>query len=102
MENKQFRNFEIENQLDWCYGISILKLRDDLDRLEKLGATHIEIVPYDDYGSPYVRVNAYANRLETNEEYSARISKENFDKEMIQLKEMQQLRELQEKYGKDI
>lgn len=96
MENKQFRNFEIENQLDWCYGISILKLRDELDRLEKLGATHIEIEPYDDYASPYVIINAYVNRLETDEEYSDRISKENFDKEM------QQLRELQEKYGKDI
>lgn len=94
------RNFTVEKDLDWTYGIEIKALREDLDRLEKAGATHIEIEPYEEYGSAYVEIKAYANREETDEECKLRLDKEQARKDDIARRELEQLRKLQEKYKK--
>ncbi len=94
------RNFKVNYNLDWTYGIEIARLREDLDELEKLGATHIEIEAYNNYDCACVDIDAYANRLETDEEYTERINKENKRKEDIERRELEQLQKLQEKYKK--
>lgn len=95
---KKVRNFEIEKDLDWTYGIEIKRLREELDRLEKKGATHIEIKPYSYYDSACVDIHAYANRIETDEEFKERIEKEQARKKEIEEREIEQLKKLQEKY----
>ena len=40
---KQVKQFDVDFNFDWTYGIKISELRADLDELEKLGATHIDI-----------------------------------------------------------
>lgn len=97
---KIVRNFTVEKDLDWNYGIKIEKLRAELDRLEKLGATDIEIEPTESYGSMYVEITAYANRMETDEECKERTGKEQARKDDIARRELEQLRKLQEKYKK--
>lgn len=97
---KIVRNFEIEKDLDWTYGIEISKLREELDRLEKAGATYIEIEPYNSYDCAYVDIIAYANRMETDEECRQRLDKEQKRKDDIARRELEQLRKLQEKYQK--
>ena len=51
---KIFRDFKINFELDWDE-IEIKKLRKDLDAIEKLGATHIEIEDVDSYGTHLVK-----------------------------------------------
>lgn len=97
---KIVRNFTVEKELNWDYGIKIEKLRAELDRLEALGATDIEIEATEIYGSAYVEITAYANRLETDEECKERLSKEQARKDDIARRELEQLRKLQEKYQK--
>lgn len=97
--SKIIRNFKIDYSLDWTYGIDIEDLRKDLDELEKLGATHIEIEPYVSYDCPGVSIDAYANRLETDDEYNERVRIEKFRKKEIEDRELEQLMKLQEKYN---
>lgn len=92
------RTFIVEEGLEWNYGIKIERLREELDRLEALGVTDIEIEPVENYGSFSVGITAYANRLETDEECKERLSKEKERKDNIKRFELEQLRKLQEKY----
>lgn len=83
---------------DWTYGVSISKLKEDLAELEKLGATEIEIEPYEEYGGAYVNINALAIRLETDEEFNIRVEKENKRKQDIKDRELAELNRLKSKY----
>ena len=96
--DKIVRNFEIERNLDWGYGIEIERLRGELDRLEKKGATHINIEPYSEFDVAYSNISAYANRIETDEELKERIEKEKARQKAIEEMEIEQLKKLQEKY----
>jgi hypothetical protein len=96
---KQVRNFKIDYLLDWTYGVEISKIRADLDALEKLGATHVEIEHGISYDCSYVEIDAYANRLETDEECKARIDEMNKRQEEIKRRELEQLEKLKSKYG---
>jgi len=92
------RRFKIDYPLDWTYGIDIKKLREDLDAIEKLGATHVEIEPYESYGSAGVEIQAVADRLETDEEYKARIDAKVKRDEDTKRYELAQLEALKLKY----
>jgi len=94
------RLFEVEKVTDWTYGIDISELREDLDRLEKLGATYIDIEPEESYGCAYVDIIAYAKREETDEEYIQRLENEQKRMDDLKQRELEQLRMLQEKYQK--
>jgi len=95
---KEVRKFKLDYKLDWEYGIEIKKLREDLDAIEKLGATHLEIEPGVSYDCPFVDIDAYAERIETDEEFKARINEETKRQEAIKLSELEKLEELKSKY----
>ena len=95
---KEIRNFKINYILDWTYGVEISKIRADLDAIEKLGATHVEIEHGISYDCSYVEIDAYANRIETDEEFNARIDKINKRQEEIKRRELEQLEKLKSKY----
>lgn len=93
------RNFKINYSLDWTYGVSISKIKEDLEAIEKLGATSIEIQAYDDYGSSCVEIYALSNRLETDDECAERIKIENERQEQAKQYELKQLEQLKQKYN---
>lgn len=96
---KQIRRFKVPFNFDWTYGVEIKKLREDLDQLEKLGVTTIEIEAEESYGSSSVTIEAFVNRLETDEELKSRINEENRREEEQKSRELQELERLKTKYG---
>jgi vacuolar-type H+-ATPase subunit I/STV1 len=100
MAKKQKRevSIPIEMYLDWTCGITISKLREDLDALEKLGATDVEINATDDWGYPSVSMKAFQRRLETDEEFQQRVEDETAKETQQRARDLETLRILKEKY----
>ena len=96
--NKKEKKVEFNFPLRWEWGISIEEVRENLDAVEKLGATHIEIEKEEDFGSTSIYVKAYTIQLETDEEYAARMKMLNDMAEAKRLAELAQLEELKKKY----
>ncbi len=96
--NKIERRFEIEYDFEWEYGVEISKMRADLDALEKLGATHVDIEGGASYDCPYVKIEAYVDRLETNEEYLQRTGEQEAREEQQKQRDLEQLERLKKKY----
>ena len=63
----------IDSRLDYClnweYGIEISKLKKDIEEIEKLGATHVNIDSAIIYDDSYVIIDPICRRLETDEEF---------------------------------
>lgn len=96
---KQERNFKLNYQLDWAYGVEISQLKKDIEELEKLGATHVEIESVTSYDSSYIEIDAYCKRIETDEEFNQRKKELDMRKEKMKQRELKQLEELISKYG---
>ena len=95
---KQEQDFEINYSLDWAYGVSIEQLKKDIEELEKLGATHINIEPYISYDCAYVEIDAICRRIETDEEFEQRKKEAEARQEQHRQRELKQLAELKAKY----
>ena len=96
---KQVKRFEVPFDFDWAYGVTIEKLRKDLDELEKLGVKEIYIRAEENWGSASVTIEAYIERIETDEEFKKRVNEETQRQEEIKRRELQQLKQLKSKYG---
>jgi 2-methylisocitrate lyase-like PEP mutase family enzyme len=96
---KEVRRFETNYSLDWQYGVEISKLKADLEELEELGATHVEIDPYTEYDSTYVKIEAYCERIETDEEFEQRKKQVEATQEQMRQRDLKQLADLKSKYG---
>lgn len=95
---KQIRRFKVNFDFDWTYGVEIKKLKEDLETLEKLGVTEIEIEAEDNWGSPSVTIEAFTKRLETDEEFSERIRMKEQTKKSFEQMELEQYERLKAKY----
>lgn len=73
---KQNIKAKIHFDFNWTYGIEIKKLKEDLNKLEKLGVSEINIQPYESHGGIFVSIEAFVNRIETDDEYKIRINNE--------------------------
>lgn len=96
---KQERDFKIEYSLDWTYGIEISQIKKDIEELEKLGATHIDIEHGVSYECSYVEIDAICRRIETDEEFEKRKKEVEARKERNKQRELEQLAKLKLKYG---
>ena len=96
--NKIERRFNIEYDFEWEWGVEISKIRADLDALEKLGATHIEVEGGESYDCPYVKIEGYVDRIETDEEYLQRTGEQEAREEEHKRRELDQLERLKKKY----
>lgn len=74
MEKKLIKE-KLNYNFDWTYGVAIDKLISDLITLKGLGVTEILIEAYESYGSAYVDIEAFIERLETDEEVNKRIQR---------------------------
>ena len=95
---KQVRKFEIDFDFNWTYGVQVEKLKADLEALEKLGATEIEIEAGCYYGSSTITIKAYSERIETDDEYNHRINIVKKQVADIRRREMAELERLKSKY----
>jgi len=88
----------IDYELSWIYGVSIERIREDLKAVEELGATHIEIEAFENYGEIDLSVESYVKRLETDEEFNKRLNKEKDLLKQLQERELQEYKRLKSKY----
>tara|TARA_R110000744_G_C19320166_1_gene557562 strand:- start:1216 stop:1515 length:300 start_codon:yes stop_codon:yes gene_type:complete len=95
---KQVRRFEVKFDFEWEYGVEIIKIKEDLDALEKLGATHVDIEADVSYDCAYMSFDGYVDREETDEEQKERINKAEARENHIKQRELEQLKKLKEKY----
>ena len=89
----------VEHDLLWAYGTSIAKIKKDIEIIEKMGATHIDIDAHEEYGDAYVTIRPVMRREETDEEYSDRLRKEKEWQDCIKERELEELNRLKNKYG---
>ena len=96
---KQERDFTVQYSLDWTCGVEIAQLKKDVEELEKLAATHVNIEPYTEYDCSYVSIEAISRRMETDEECEERVRQitQRFEEE--KRIELQELERLKSKYG---
>ena len=93
------KKFEVYYSIEWAHGIEITKLRDDLDALEKLGATHIEMDSYESEDYCHIEIRATCERFETDQEFDTRTKIKNLEQLTID-REMVVLERLKLKYEK--
>jgi hypothetical protein len=98
MEKEKF-DFKLDYYLDWVGEVEISKLKRDIEELEKLGATHIEVEHGVSYDCSYVDINAFQKRLETDEEFELRKKAVKEREEKIKQSELKQLETLRQKYN---
>ena len=89
---------EIPYSFNWTWGVSIDTIRKDLNTVEKLGATDIQIETEESYGNICISITATCKRLETDEEYGYRLKREEENKKRIEELELQHLQKLKAKY----
>ena len=95
---KEFITFEVGEELDWTLRLEIKKIKEDLEELEKLGATYIRVDVVEDYDMTFIKVKGYTDRFETDAEFQDRIFKEKQHKKEIKRKELAELERLKLKY----
>ncbi len=95
---KQIVRIEVPFNIDWSYGVTIEQIRKDLDELEKLGVKEIDIEPDEGWGSLSVKIEAFYEREETDEEFQKRVAKEKRQQEEQKRRELQELERLKSKY----
>ena len=96
---KEVRRFKVDYSLDWEYGVEVSKLRADLDAIEALGATHVEIESNISYDCSYVTIEPISEHLETDEEFKERVEEVEKRQSEIKRRELEQLEKLKSKYG---
>lgn len=98
MEEKEVRRFDIPFKFDWLFGVEIKEIRKNLDELEKLGANEIYVAAESSYNDPYLVIKAYANRMETDDEFKSRIDRKKSDERANENYERNLMQKLKEKY----
>lgn len=96
---KEKRNFSINREIFWCDEVEISKIRKDLDEVEKLGATHINITHGISYECSYIEMEAVNIRTETDEEFEQRVKEIKEKEELFKFRELQELERLKLKYN---
>ena len=89
----------VDFYLDWTYGVEISKIRKDLDALEAIGATRVDIGLDAGYGDPSISIEAFSERLETDEEFTLRMAQIAERDNLIKERELAELERLQAKYN---
>lgn len=74
MKKVRYVRNEIKFSLDWTGTSTISKLREDLDAIEKLGATSVDIEESWQYGDYCIKITPIEIRPETKEERRDRLN----------------------------
>jgi hypothetical protein len=91
---------KIDNCLEWTWGVPLSQIKDDIEKLEKQGITHINIEISDNYGSQYISIETEIQRLETDEEFEERVNIEKAKLKIIEARELAEFERLKKKFEK--
>jgi hypothetical protein len=97
---KQERDFKTDYCLNWTYGVEISQMKKDIEEIEKLGATHVNIEHGICYDCSYVEIDAVCRRMETYEEFEVRKKEMDSRNAEYERRELEQFKKLKEKYEK--
>lgn len=75
-------------------------MREDLDALEKMGADFITMNAEDVWGNIQITIKAYSYRMETDDEYEARLVEEKRAEERQLKRDIELFEQLKKKLGK--
>lgn len=92
--------FEIPFDFKWTFGTPLEDIKSDIEKLEGLGVTHIDIDSTIYYDCSHVTITAEQVRIETDEEFQKRIDTALRKEEVTKQIELGQLKILKEKYEK--
>lgn len=96
---KQIVSTKVDYSLNWAYSVEISQIKKDLDAIEKLGATHVEIDSVTVYDDSYVKIEPVSEHLETDEEFELRVSEKKRKAEEIKKAELEQYEKIKTKYN---
>lgn len=99
MEKEEI-DIEVNYDLEWLYGAELSQIKKDVEELEKLGVTHVNIDYVTSYDVTYIITNPIIRRLETDEEFNKRKEEQELMKLVQKQKELKILAELKAKYEK--
>ena len=71
---KQIRRFEVNYPLSWEYDNTIDSIRKDLDEMEKLGVTHVNIEADVCYDSATILFTPLCERMENDADFALRMA----------------------------
>ena len=92
------KEFEVHYDLSkWNLTTEINQMRQDLDALEELGATHISFERFDSSGYE-IPITAFYNRFETDEEFKRRYRIDKYKAEIQEKEDLKLLEKLKLKY----
>lgn len=97
---KQIKQIEVSYGFAWNGLTEISEIEKDLEEIKKMGATHVEIETFEEWGDTYITTRAICEREETDEEFEARKFQEKLEAEKEQQRELALLNELKLKYEK--
>tara|TARA_R110000851_G_scaffold260778_5_gene413328 strand:- start:83 stop:382 length:300 start_codon:yes stop_codon:yes gene_type:complete len=95
---KQIREFKVDYELDWDYGVSLEKLEVDIKLMKELGVNQINIESGISYDCPYVTIEPVQRRIETDDEYEKRVGEIKYRNEETKRRDLEQLARLKDKY----
>lgn len=90
---------KVDYDFNWCWGIELSQMKKDIEELEKLGVTHINIEPYIEYDCSSVKIDATFEREETDEELAERLQQIKTKEEKRKEADLKLLNELKKKYN---
>lgn len=91
---------KVNNCLEWTYGVPLSQIKEDIDKLEKQGITHINIEIADNYESQYISIETEIQRLETDGEFDERVNIEKKKLKIIEARELAEFERLKKKFEK--
>lgn len=95
---KQIKQIDLSYCLAWNGLTEISEIEKDIEEIKKMGATHVEIEAFDEWGDTYVQTRAICEREETDEEFEGRKFQEKLKAERERKRELDLLIELKAKY----
>ena len=97
---KQTREFKVDYELDWEYGVSLRQLELDVAVMKEMGVTNVNIDSGISYDCPYIIIEPVQSRIETDKEYKIRVGEIKYRNEEAKRGDLDQLARLKEKYEK--
>lgn len=88
----------IKYDLEWQYSVSLEQIKKDIEAIEALGATHVEIRSEVFYDCATLSIDAVCEREETAEEEAKRLNLQMAKKEAEIQQEIETLKRLRAKY----
>ena len=97
---KQKKRFEVDFYLNWSRA-SVSKIREDLDAMEKLGVTNVDMDAYiDSCGSADLSFEVYTYREETDKEFENRVEETRDREQRLRDKDVDEFERLKLKLNK--